>query len=247
MKKTLLALAVAAATLSSFAQAQSPADDQVSRGNPLKQAVVASWHLDADQTRALAEADAEFRAQRQQLRDQRDEAASPQTHRQAMDELLEQQRTRLAQILDAEQQRAYLMLERPMPGQHGPERPRLDPERLTQDFEQRFTPLMESWNLDPASREQVVSAQRTFIEGLKAQHPQRTDKPGPREQGEDKGDRREARKAAFEQLLTQRHEALAEVLDADQLAAFEALTQPPRPMHHGEAGPAPTELPPSQG
>ena len=75
-KKNLLALAVAASILSPLAQAaqteqpRPPAahGEHKAHGNPLKDAVVASWNLDEDELASLAQADSDFRAGLQQLR-----------------------------------------------------------------------------------------------------------------------------------------------------------------------------------
>ncbi|OLO05837.1 hypothetical protein [Salinicola socius] len=242
-QKSLIALAIAASTLSPLAMAASteqprqsaPHEARMTHGNPLKDAVVASWHLDEDKLASLARADSEFRAGLQQLRadaDGADNKVAPEQRRAAMESLLEQQREQLADVLTDEQLHAYQMLERPRPSMmrhHGG--PKMDPERMTAQLEQRYAPLFATWDLSQEQSAKVLNAERTFFDGLHQM--KRSDM-----KGDDPS--RDLRGAQFKQLLEQRHSALASVLDDEQVTAFEALTKPPRgpkggPQSEGEA------------
>lgn len=231
-KKNLLALAVAASILSPLAQAaqteqpRPPAahGEHKAHGNPLKNAVVASWNLDEDELASLAQADSDFRAGLQQLRGD-DGKAAPEQRRAAMESLLEQQREQLADVLTDEQLHAYQMLERPRPPMmHHRSGPKMDPERMTAGLEDRYAPLFATWDLSQEQSAAVLNAERTFFDGL-----HQLKRPDAKA-GEATKD---SRGAQFKQLLEQRHSALSSVLDDEQVAAFEALTKPPRGMHKG--------------
>lgn len=247
-KKNLLALAVAASILSPLAQAaqteqpRPPAAHGEYRphGNPLKDAVVASWNLDKDQLASLAQADSDFRTGLQQLRHDSDDKAAPEQRRAAMESLLEQQREQLADVLTDEQLHAYQMLERPRPPMmHHHSGPKMDPERMTAGLEDRYAPLFATWNLSQEQSAAVLNAERTFFDGL---HQLK------RPDGKADETMKDSRGAQFKQLLEQRHSALSEVLDDEQLAAFEALTKPPRGMHKGPRhGPQPEGEAPTAG
>ncbi|MAM56525.1 MAG: hypothetical protein CMN25_04240 [Salinicola sp.] len=230
--QSLIALAVTASTLSPLAMAApaeqpkppAPHEARMAHADPLKEAVVASWNLDDDKLASLAQADSDFRAGLQQLRGNDDQAA-PEQRRAAMESLLQQQREQLTDVLTDEQLHAYQMLERPRPPMmrhHGG--PRLDPEQMTAQLEQRYAPLFATWNLDQDQSAKVLNAERTFFDGL---HQLKR----PDVKGDDES--RDARGAQFKQLLEQRHSALSSVLDDEQVTAFEALTKPPRGPHHG--------------
>lgn len=235
-KKSLIALAVAVSTLSPLVMAASsdqtkpPVSHDVRQqhGNPLKDAVVASWNLDDDKLATLAQADSDFRAGLQQLSGD----MSPGQRRSAIDDLLEQQRERLSDVLDDEQLHAYQMLERPhhpvmMHHRGGPER---NPEQMAAQLEKRYAPLFATWDLSQEQSAKVLNAERTFFDGL---HQLKRPDVRPADEATD------PRSAQFKQLLEQRHEALSSVLDSEQVTAFEALTQPPRPPHRGPR-PVPT-------
>ncbi|WP_110650241.1 hypothetical protein [Salinicola peritrichatus] len=229
-KKSLLALAVAASTLSPLAMAAAtPEQSQPSvsedtrhhRGNPLKEAVVASWNLSDDQLASLAQADSDFHAGLRQLHGD-DVKASPDQRRAALESLLEKQRDQLSGVLSDEQLHAYQMMERPraLMMRHHEHGPRPDPEQMAERWAQRFEPLFASWNLSEQQSAEVRNAERTFFDGL--HQLKRPDVAAP-----------DARGAQFKQLLEQRHAALSEALDDEQLSAYEALTKPPRGPHHG--------------
>lgn len=231
--KSLIALAVAASTLSPLAMAapaeqskpSAPHEARMAHANPLKDAVVASWNLDDDKLASLAQADSEFRAGLQQLHGDADKKAAPEQRRAAMESLLEKQREQLADVLTDEQLHAYQMLERPRPmmmRHHGG--PKMDPAQMNAQLEQRYAPLFATWSLDQDQSAKVLSAERTFFDGL---HQMKR----PDMKGDDES--RDARGAQFKQLLEQRHSTLSSVLSSDQVTAFEALTKPPRGPHGG--------------
>ncbi|MGQ7244362.1 hypothetical protein ACUN9V_12995 [Salinicola sp. V024] len=237
--KSLIALAVAASTLSPLALAASteqpkqpaPHEARMAHANPLKDAVVASWNLDKDELASLAQADSDFRAGLKQLHgdsNDGDNKAEPEQRRAAMESLLERQREQLAGVLTDEQLHAYQMLERPRPGMmrhHGG--PKMDPEQMTAQLEKRYAPLFATWDLNQDQSAEVLNAERTFFDGL-----HQLKRPDAKADDATK----DSRGAQFKQLLEQRHSALAEVLDDEQVAAFEALTQPPRGPHNGPHG-----------
>jgi len=229
--KSLIALAVAASTLSPLAMAASPEqpkptaahEARMMHANPLKDAVVASWNLDKDELASLAQADNDFRTGLKQLHgdpDGTDKKVAPEQRRAAMESLLEQQREQLDGVLTNEQLHAYQMLERPRPPMmrhHGG--PKMDPKQMTAQFEKRYTPLFATWDLNQEQSAKVLSAERTFFDGL---HQMKR----PDAKADDAA--KDSRGAQFKQLLEQRHSALSEVLDDEQVTAFEALTRPPR-------------------
>ncbi|KAA0018287.1 hypothetical protein F0A16_11265 [Salinicola corii] len=229
--KSLIALVVAASTLSPLAMAapaeqskpSAPHEARMAHVNPLKEAVVASWNLDEDKLAKLARADSDFHAGLQQLRGNDDQAA-PEQRQAAMESLLQQQREQLADVLTDEQLRAYQMLERPRPPMMRHGGPRMDSEQMTAQLEQRYAPLFATWNLDQDQSAKVLNAERTFFDGL-----HQLKRPDLKSGDES----RDARGAQFKQLLEQRHSALSAVLDDEQVTAFEALTQPPRGPHGG--------------
>ncbi len=237
--KSLFALAVTLTALSPLAmaapaeRAQPPAPHSAKHAHAtaLKDAVVASWQLDQRQQAALAQADTEFRDGLRQLRSDGPKVA-PEARRGALDALLERQRQQLADVLEPAQLRAYLMLERQaaMPRHPGPAH---DPAALDADLQARFTPLFATWQLDQQQSAEVLNAQRTFFDGL-----HQLKRPGAAPDAEVDDPRGER----FRRLIEQRHSALAQVLSPDQVAAFEALTQPPRPPRAGQA-PAPDAPP----
>lgn len=231
-KKSLIALAVALSTLSplvmaaSAEQPKSPTAHEARKAhaNPLKDAVVASWQLNSDQLAALAQADSDFRAGLQQLRGDDSNTSREQRHA-AMESLLEQQRDQLADVLTDEQLHAYQMMERPRPPMarhHGG--PKMDPEQMTARLEERYAPLFATWNLSQEQSAEVLNAERTFFDGL---HQLKRPDAKADEAAKD------SRGAQFKQLLEQRHAALSEALDSEQVTAFETLTQPPRGPCHG--------------
>lgn len=245
--KSLIALAVAASTLSPLAMAApteqprppAPHEAPMAHANPLKEAVVASWNLDEDKLARLAKADSEFRAGLHQLRGDADGKVAPEQRRAAIESLLQQQREQLSGVLSDEQLHAYQMLERPRPMMRHHGGPRLDPEQMTAQLEQRYAPLFATWNLDQAQSAKVLNAERTFFDGL--HQLKRPDVKGD-------GESRDARGAQLKQLLEQRHSALSSVLDDEQVAAFEALTKPPRGPHDGpNHGPRPEHEAPAAG
>ncbi|WP_251976107.1 hypothetical protein [Salinicola avicenniae] len=243
---SLLALAVAAASLSPLAQAGSNDSTHTPvvhgeprvQANPLKDAVVASWSLDNDQLAALARSDSEFRAGLRQLHDSRDDA-SRESRRAAVESLLEQQRDQLLGTLSDAQLHAYQMLERPRPAMR---RPHDGPDVADQPsreawashWQQRFEPLFASWHLSEQQSAEVRNAERTFFDGLHAL--KRPDRRAPDAE-------HDARSATVRQLIEQRQAALSEVLSDDQLTAYEALTRPP---HHAR-GPHPRGDSPAAG
>ncbi|WP_188115202.1 hypothetical protein [Salinicola endophyticus] len=239
--KSLFALAVTLTALSPLALAAPPEQPQPpaphsakpTHATALKDAVVASWSLDQQQQAALTRADTDFRDGLHKLRGDGPQAA-PEQRRAALDALLDQQRQQLAKVLDPAQLRAYLMLERQaaMPRHPGPRRGH-DPAALDADLKARFTPLFATWQLAPQQRAEVLNAQRTFFDGL--HQLKRPDAAPDAEAGDPRGER-------FRRLIEQRHSALAQVLSRDQVTAFEALTQPPRPPHAGQP-PAPDAPP----
>jgi|GEM_PF-1861735 len=250
-QKSLIALAVAASTLSPLAMAASteqpkqpaPHEARMTHGNPLKNAVVASWNLDEAKLASLAQADIDFRAGLQQLHgdaDGADKKAAPEQRRAAMESLLEQQREQLADVLTDEQLHAYQMLERPRPSMmrhHGG--PRLDPKQMAAQLEKRYAPLFATWDLSQDQSAKVLNAERTFFDGL---HQLKR----PDTKADDAA--KDSRGAQFKQLLEQRHGALASVLDDEQVTAFEALTKPPRGPHEGSHhGPQPKGEAPAAG
>ncbi|WP_189443229.1 hypothetical protein [Salinicola rhizosphaerae] len=251
-KKSFLALAVAATTLSPLAMAASmdhtadrpqPPMSQEARqhqGNPLKDAVVASWNLDDDQLAALKQADESFHAELKQLHDDKGEASRDQ-RRAKMESLLEAQRDQLAEVLSDEQLHAYQMLERPRPPmmRHhgGPGVGKPSQEEMAEHWKQRFEPLFASWNLSQQQSAEVMNAERSFFDGL--HQLKRPDVEAPDAD-------RDARGAQFKQLLEQRHAALSEALNGDQLTAYEALTKPPHGPHdrpHDGRGPGDMDAP----
>lgn len=233
-KKSLLALAVAASSLSPLAMAaETPEQPQPTvsedvrhhHGNPLKEAVVASWNLSDDQLAGLAQADNDFRAGLRQLHGD-DVKTSPDQRRAAMESLLEKQRDQLSGVLSDEQLHAYQMMERSHPSmmRHHEHGPRPDPEQMAERWKQRFEPLFASWNLSQQQSAEVMNAERSFFDGL---HQLKRPDVAATDSAQD------SRGAQFKQLLEQRHAALSEALDDEQLSAYEALTQPPRGPHHG--------------
>lgn len=231
--KSLITLAVAASTLSPLVMAapteqpepSAPHEARMAHGNPLKDAVVASWNLDDDELTRLTQADNDFRTGLRKLHGD-EEMAPREQRRAAMQPLLEQRREQLADVLTEEQLHAYRMLERPRPMMRhhgGPER---EPAQVAARLEQRYAPLFATWNLDQDQSAGVLNAERTFFDGL---HQMKR----PDLKGDD--DSRDARGARFKQLLEQRHSALASVLDDEQVTAFEALTKPRGP-HAGPRG-----------
>ncbi|WP_110654657.1 hypothetical protein [Salinicola halimionae] len=250
-QKSLIVLAIAASTLSPLALAASaeqpkpPAahEARMTHANPLKDAVVASWNLDKDELASLAQADSDFRAGLKQLHvdsKDSDNKAEPEQRRAAIQSLLEQQRQQLAGVLTDEQLHAYQMLERPRPSMmrhHGG--PRMDPEQMAAQLEQRYAPLFATWDLNQDQSAKVLNAERTFFDGL---HQLKRPDAKMADEAQD------PRGAQFKQLLEQRHSALASVLNDDQVTAFEALTQPPRGPHGGpEHGPRTGDDEPAAG
>ncbi|MGJ8525158.1 hypothetical protein LMG33818_000866 [Halomonadaceae bacterium LMG 33818] len=205
MKKPLIALAIAATSLTPLAMMQQAtaqtAPQTATRpalpphGNPLLNTVVQSWNLSADQTKALHEASQQFR---QTLINDHKANQTPAERRTAFDKAHQTYEAAVSKVLNPAQTRAFMQLNHP-PRPHvraiGP-----------REFHARFTPLLNSWNLNAKAKEQVFAAQDTFMKGLHQHRP---------------GDR-----AALATLLKQRNASLSKVLNAKQVAAFESLTRP---------------------
>ena len=138
-------------------------------------------------------------------------------HHQALQELQAEHRERLEEILDDDQRAALEQAKREMRQEwHAEQR---------QAREARLEALFDEWQLDEASREALREQRDAFHAEAQALRDQTFDS-------------REDRRAAWEALRTEYHEALAEHLDEEQLSHLREAMRPdhkgPGPHHGGD-------------
>ncbi|MDN3557753.1 hypothetical protein [Halomonas maura] len=149
-------------------------------------------------------------------------AAARAEHHQAQQALRQDYRERLDEILDDDQRAALEQARREMRQEWRAEQ--------RQAREARLEALFDEWQLDEASREALREQRDAFHAEAQALHDRTFDS-------------REDRRAAWEGLRTEYHEALAERLDEAQLSQLREAMRPgrhgPGPHHGGDHPPRP--------
>ncbi len=154
----------------------------------------------------------------------RDELAqAEQEHREAIRELRQAYRTQLDEILDDEQRAALDEARQEMRQEHRAE--------ARAAIQARVDALIDGWDLDDETRRSLDALHRSFMDDTQALQARSFDS-------------RDERRQAWKAMRDQHHDALAELLTAQQIAELEQAMRPPhdgaghrgKGAHRGEPG-----------
>lgn len=178
----------------------------------LMRALFASWHLDDSQQQAIKEARSAMRSDLGELKTQQFDSRADK--RAAFAKIKQEQRARLAKVLDPQQLDVLEKMRHvELRGPKG--RPPVDAMKA----------LVASWNLDQSKQQALEEANKALFKQLHALHGPQGKAPEAQDKAK-RGERMGEVKAAFEQ----HRESLEKILTPTQIAALDAL----RPGPHGK-------------